>query len=106
MSESSTELPVSVARERFADIINAAAYRDEATYVTRHGKRIAVIVPIRDYEAMREHDRTAKRGTGTAVREMLERHLAEFGPGDDSWARELEELRDVVVDEGSAWDED
>jgi hypothetical protein len=37
---------------------------------------------------------------------MLERHLAEFGPGDDSWARELEELREVAVDEGSPWDED
>jgi len=106
MIEAGIEYPVSAAREHFADLVNAAAYRAEATYVTRHGKRIAVIVPVTDYEEMREQLRVPKRGTGAAIKAMIDRHLEQFGPGDDSWDRDLEELRNAVGDAGSAWDED
>jgi hypothetical protein len=53
-----------------------------------------------------EDELVPSRGSGTAVREMLERHLAQFGLGDDSWARELEALRHGVDDGGSPWDGD
>jgi prevent-host-death family protein len=106
MIEAGTEYPVSAAREHFADLVNAAAFRHEATYVTRHGKRIAVIVPVEDYEEMREQSRTPKRGTGAALKAMMARHLEQFGPGDDSWARDLEDLRRTVGDAESVWDED
>lgn len=99
MTESSTELPVSVARERFADIVNNAAYRDEITYVTRHGKRVAAIVPIRDVPT-----RAAKRGSGAALKELLARHEP-----DPTWSADFAELRAALdaADEGkSPWDED
>jgi prevent-host-death family protein len=99
MTESSTELPVSVARERFADIVNNAAYRDEITYVTRHGKRVAAIVPIGDVST-----RIAKRGSGAALKELLARHEP-----DPEWGADLAELRsalDTAGEERSPWDED
>lgn len=96
MIESTTEYPVSAAREHFADLVNAAAYRDEATYVTRHGKRIAVIVPVGEYEEMRERLQVPKRGTGAALKAMMAKHLEQFGPGDDSRAGDLEEASPIL----------
>jgi prevent-host-death family protein len=94
MAESSTELPVSVAREHFADIVNNAAYRDEITYVTRHGKRVAAIVPIGDVSR-----HVAKRGSGAALKELLARHEP-----DPTWGADLAELRAEVGEGGSPWD--
>jgi prevent-host-death family protein len=96
MTESSSELPVSVARERFADIVNNAAYRDEITYVTRHGRRVAAIVPISEVP-----ERTAKRGSGSALKELLARHEP-----DPAWGADLAELRAEVDGGQSPWDED
>lgn len=108
MTESSTELPVSVARERFADIVNNAAYRDEITYVTRHGKRVAAIAPVSALEAWpeNERDRIPRRGTGAALDELVKKYVAAHGVGDSSWAEEHEEARRAEVDGESVWDED
>lgn len=93
-AESSSELPVSVARERFADLINSAAYYHETTYVTRHGKRVAAIVPIGEVPSG-----TAKRGSGAALKELLAKHEP-----DPTWGTDLAELR-AEIDEGeSPWD--
>jgi prevent-host-death family protein len=94
MTEASTELPVSVAREHFADIVNNAAYRDEITYVTRHGKRVAAIVPVGDVP-----HHVAKRGSGAALKELLARHEP-----DPTWGADLAELRAEVDEGGSPWD--
>lgn len=48
------ELSVAEAREQFSEAINRAAYGKERIYVTRRGKRLAVIVPIEDVEALEE----------------------------------------------------
>jgi prevent-host-death family protein len=99
MSEGSTELPVSVARERFADIVSNAAYRNEITYVTRHGKRVAAIVPISVLEGRSEHGEIPRRGTGAALKELLARHEP-----DPTWGADLAELRAEVDEGGSPWD--
>jgi prevent-host-death family protein len=36
------------ARERFAEIVNEAAYADKRTVITRRGKEVAAVVPITD----------------------------------------------------------
>lgn len=36
------------ARERFADVVNRAAYGKERVALLRHGKQVAVVVPIED----------------------------------------------------------
>jgi prevent-host-death family protein len=99
MIEVSAEFPVSVAREHLADIVNAAMYRDEITYITRHGKRVAAIVPIDDVPDSRV--RPAKRGSGAAVKELLARHEP-----DPTWGADLTELRADVDEGGSPWDVD
>ena len=37
---------VSQARESFADLVNKVAYRKERILITRHGKRVAAIIPM------------------------------------------------------------
>jgi prevent-host-death family protein len=106
MTEASTELPVSVAREHFADIVNNAAYRDEITYVTRHGKRVAVIAPIGALEGRSAESGIPRRGTGAALKDLLRKHAAAFGTGDSSWADEHAEARRAELTEESVWDED
>ncbi|MDQ6833376.1 MAG: type II toxin-antitoxin system Phd/YefM family antitoxin [Chloroflexota bacterium] len=46
-----TDLSVAEAREQFSEAINRAAYGKERIFVTRRGKRLAVIVPVEDIEA-------------------------------------------------------
>jgi prevent-host-death family protein len=49
-----TELAVSEARERFADAIEQARRSGEPVYVTRRGRRVAVIVDAEAYERVVE----------------------------------------------------
>jgi prevent-host-death family protein len=105
MTEASTELPVSVAREHFADIVNNAAYRDEITYVTRHGKRVAAIVPVGALEGRSGESGIPRRGTGAALMDLMSRHAAAHGAGDSSWAEEHAEARRAELTEESVWDE-
>ncbi|MEV6525570.1 prevent-host-death protein [Longispora sp. NPDC051575] len=46
MSEVARELTVTDAREQLARVVNEAAYAGAITYLTRHGQRIAAIVPV------------------------------------------------------------
>jgi prevent-host-death family protein len=41
---------VSKARESFADLVNRVAYRKERILITRHGKRVAAIIPLEQIE--------------------------------------------------------
>ncbi len=45
------------ARDRFADVVNQAAYGEQRVVLTRHGKEIAAIVPISDLEMFQELER-------------------------------------------------
>jgi len=45
-----SELPVSQARERFAEVLEQA--RREPVYLTRHGRRLAVVVDAEEYDQM------------------------------------------------------
>ena len=42
------------ARARFAEIVNRAAYANERTIITKHGKRVAAVVSMADLELL-EH---------------------------------------------------
>jgi len=99
MGESATELPVTEARHRFSDVVNAAAFRNEITYVTRRGRRLAAVVPI---EAAQDYENTHRigRGSGRSVLAFLEKHEA-----DTEWSRDLAELRELLTDQGQSWDD-
>lgn len=45
-----TDMPITDARDQLAEIVSLAAYRGQVTYLTRHGKRVAAIVPADDAE--------------------------------------------------------
>lgn len=58
-----TELAVSEARDHFAEVIEQARSSGEPVYVTRHGRRVAVIVDAETYDAVVEkaEDATDRR---------------------------------------------
>src|SRR6266568_4829441 len=44
VSEPAAEMPMSDARDHLADVVNRAVYGGEATYLTRRGRRLALVV--------------------------------------------------------------
>ena len=42
----------SVAREKFADIVNRAEYRGERVIVRRHNRDVAAVIPIEDLKLL------------------------------------------------------
>jgi prevent-host-death family protein len=45
-------LTTAEARERFAEVINRAAFGHERVVLTRHGKALVAVVPIEDIELL------------------------------------------------------
>jgi prevent-host-death family protein len=50
-------VPVTQARAEFAELINRAAYAQERTVITRHGRPIAALVSAADLERLAALDR-------------------------------------------------
>jgi prevent-host-death family protein len=61
-------MPISDAREHLADVVNRAVYGGEATYLTRRGRRLAVIVSPAELAAGQA--RAAYAGVVEACRQM------------------------------------
>lgn len=47
-----TERRISEARGDFSDTINRVAYRGERVVLTRHGRRVAAVVPVADLDLL------------------------------------------------------
>lgn len=52
--EGSAEITVREVRNRLADVLNAAAVRDQITFITSRGRRVAAIVSVPVAEAAAE----------------------------------------------------
>jgi prevent-host-death family protein len=61
-------MPISDARDHLADVVNRAVYGGEATYLTRRGRRLAVIVSPAELAAGQA--RAAYTGVVEACRQM------------------------------------
>jgi prevent-host-death family protein len=62
---------VSEARESFADLVNTVVYRKERVLITRHGKRVAAIIPMEQVEFLeRAEDDFDNRMADEALAEM------------------------------------
>ena len=62
---------VTEARESFADLVNRVAYRRERILVTRHGKRLAAIIPMEQVEFLeRAEDEYDLRMADEALKEL------------------------------------
>jgi prevent-host-death family protein len=53
------ELSITEARDELAEVVNRVHYGGERTYLTRHGKRIAAIVPVDFVAAYEDLERRA-----------------------------------------------
>jgi antitoxin Phd len=62
------EMPISNARDQFAEVVNRAAYGGEVTYVTRRGRRLAAVVPATRLVA--EAARARETATVEACRQL------------------------------------
>jgi prevent-host-death family protein len=47
-----SEMALTEARLHLADVVNRAAYTGEGIYLTRHGRRLAAIVPVEVLDAI------------------------------------------------------
>jgi len=56
-----SQMSVSEARERFADLVNRVAYGRERVLIARRERALAAIVPIADVERLDDLDRAAAR---------------------------------------------
>jgi prevent-host-death family protein len=67
------EIPASEARDSFAHTLNRVSYGKERVVIRRHGKGIAAVVPMEDYELL---ERLEEKADIRAAR----RALAELDP--------------------------
>ena len=70
MTEPAGDITISDARDHLADVVSRAAYAGRITYVTRHGQRMAAIVPAEMAEAI---ERGEDAEDVAAAREALAR---------------------------------
>lgn len=61
-------MPISDARDNLAEVVNRAAYSGEPTYITRRGRRLAVVVSAAQLEA--DEMRNRQQGVYEACRKM------------------------------------
>jgi prevent-host-death family protein len=54
--DETVSMTVAEVRENFADVLNRIAYSGERIGVSRHGKVLAVMVPIEDLEALEAYE--------------------------------------------------
>ncbi len=47
-----TAMPISDAREKFAEVTNRVAYGKERVVLTRHGRRVVAVIPASDLELL------------------------------------------------------
>jgi prevent-host-death family protein len=59
------EMSTITARAKFSELVNRAAFGKERVVLTRHGKPVAVMVPLDDLELLErlEDERDAQQGT-------------------------------------------
>lgn len=64
-------MPISDAREHLADVVNRAVYGGEATYLTRRGRRLALVMSTAQLEA--DQARARQQATADLNRQLWER---------------------------------
>jgi prevent-host-death family protein len=94
VSEAAAELPISEAREQLTDVVNRAVYAGEATYITRRGRRLAVVTSAAQLEADRA------RARQQAVLDTCRRLWAEVLSTSDGAARDyVRSILDRIIED-------
>jgi len=85
-------MPISDAREHLADVVNRAVYGGEATYLTRRGRRLALVVSAAQLEADRA--RARQQAIVETYRELWER----FADADEPVRAMIRDLIDESIE--------
>lgn len=85
-----TSVTAEQARANLSDILNRAAYRNEPTILTRHGKGVAVVISIGDFELL---ERFVKKTEDKIDAEAIRQALKDFEAGDTI---SLDQLKDEL----------
>jgi len=84
-------MPISDARENFAEVVNRAVYGGEPTYITRRGRRLALVVSAAQLEA------DQARAVQQAIVETCERLWAHVDDKDEATRAVVRGLIDQAV---------
>lgn len=85
-------VPVREFRSHLADLLDEVADRREHVTITRHGRPSAVLVPVREYEALEE---TAEILSNDDTLAAIRRGLDDLAAGDEV---SLDEIRREMTD--------
>lgn len=85
-------VPVREFRSHLADLLDEVADRREHVTITRHGRPSAVLVPVREYEALEE---TAEILSDEDTLAAIRRGLDDLAAGDEM---SLAEVREEMAD--------
>lgn len=85
-------MPISDAREHLADVVNRAVYGGEPTYLTRRGRRLALVMSAAQLEA--DQARARQQAVVDTHRELWER----FKDADEPVRAMVRDLIDTAVE--------
>lgn len=99
MTSAAPEMPISDARDQLADVVNQAAYSGRITYVTRRGKRMAMILPVNHAAAEAADAREAAEAAKAHEAAIVEvcRDMWQAFAGDEEMQSRLREGIDRAV---------
>lgn len=89
------DLPISEARDNLAEVVNKVAYGGEVRYLTRRGRRLAVLASL---EAIARTRAEALESVAALVKTALE-SLDENSDGKPKLRELLDELVELIEDE-------
>jgi prevent-host-death family protein len=86
-------MPISDAREHLTDVVNRAVYGGEPTYITRRGRRLAVVTSAAQLEADRA------RARQQAILDTCRRLWAAAAETDDATREHVRQTLDLIMDD-------
>jgi prevent-host-death family protein len=100
MSEPAAEMPISDAREHLADVVNRAVYGGQATYLTRRGRRLALVVSAAQLHA--DEVRAKQRGVIEACAQLWQAVADEDEATREMFRSRIDVLVSAAEDAGDA----
>lgn len=85
-------MPISAVRENLTDVVNRAVYGGEPTYITRRGRRLALVVSAAQLEA--DKARAREQTTVEIYRQLWER----FATADEATRTVIREVIDTATE--------
>jgi prevent-host-death family protein len=86
-------MPISDARDHLTDVVNRAVYGGEATYITRRGQRLVIVLSAAQHDA--DQARASQQGAVIACRRLWQSAAS----ANDTTRAVIRELIDRTIEE-------